>query len=157
MNLQTIIDMKQRFGYPVGLSEHSIGSLADITGIVLGAQIIEKHFCLSRSIPNPDSVFSMEPEEYKEMVESVKRAKKICGKVTYQRTEKEENSAISRRSIFAREDIQVGEIFTQENCCIVRPSYGLKPKYYEQLLGKKAVRFIKRGEPLYESDLHGNN
>lgn len=156
MNLQTITDMKQRFGYPVGLSDHSMGSLADVAGAVLGARVIEKHFCISRSIPNPDSAFSMEPEEYKEMVENVKRAREICGKVTYQRTEKEENSAVSRRSIFAQKDIQIGEIFTEKNCCIVRPSYGLKPKYYEQLIGKKAMRVIKRGEPLHESDLYGN-
>lgn len=155
MNLQTIVDMKQRFQYPVGLSDHSMGNIADVTGAVLGACVIEKHFCISRAIKNPDSAFSMEPEEYHKMVENVKRAKVICGTATYQRSEKEENSAISRRSIFARQDIQPGELFTVENCCVVRPAYGLKPKYFEQLLGKKAVRVIKRGEPLNESDLYG--
>lgn len=153
MNLRTILDMKKRFGYPVGLSDHSMGDIADVTGAVLGACVIEKHFCISRSIPNPDSAFSMEPEEYRRMVENVNRAKVVSGKVSYERTEKEQNSAISRRSIFAYKNIHVGEIFTEENCCIVRPAYGLKPKYYKQLLGKKAVREIKRGEPLYESDL----
>ncbi len=153
MNLQTIVDMKQKFGYPVGLSDHSMGNIADVVGAVLGACVIEKHFCISRSIKNPDSAFSMEPKEYQEMVENVKRAKAVCGAVTYQRSEKEENSAVSRRSIFARQDICPGEVFTEENCCIVRPSYGLKPKYFEQLLGKKAARFIKRGEPFNESDL----
>lgn len=157
MNLQTISDMKRRFGYPIGLSDHSMGSIADIVGAALGACVIEKHFCISRSIPNPDSVFSMEPQEYKEMVENVKRAKRICGKITYERTEEEKNGAISRRSIFACEDIQIGEIFTEKNCCIVRPSYGLKPKYFYQLLGKKATRIIRRGEPLNESDLYENS
>lgn len=153
MNLQTITDMKERFGYPAGLSDHSLGSLADVAGAVLGACVIEKHFCISREIKNPDSAFSMEPEEYKQMVSDVKNAKMICGRATYERTEKEENSAVSRRSIFASADIKQGDVFTEENCCVVRPAYGLKPKYYEDLLGKRAKRGIKRGEPLTKSDL----
>lgn len=153
MNLQTIVDMKERFGYPVGLSDHSMGSIADVTGAVLGACVIEKHFCISRKIKNPDSEFSMEPEEYKEMVEDVRNAKMICGQTSYERTQEEENSSVSRRSIFAKTDINPGDVFTEENCCVVRPAYGLKPKYYEELIGKTARRVIKRGEPLQEFDL----
>lgn len=153
MNLQTIVDMKERFGYPVGLSDHSLGSLADVTGAALGACVIEKHFCTSRAVKNPDSAFSMEPEEYRQMVLDVKNARLIRGKATYERTQKEENSAISRRSIFAKTDIRQGDVFTDENICIVRPAYGLKPKYYEQLLGTVAKRDMERGEPLRESDL----
>lgn len=153
MNLQTIADMRERFGYPVGLSDHSLGNLADVTGAVLGACVIEKHFCLDRGVKNPDSAFSMEPAEYAQMVENVNNARIICGRATYERTPKEENSAVSRRSIFAKKDIAMGELLTEENCCVVRPAYGLKPKYYEALLGQRAKRTIKRGEPFYESDL----
>ena len=153
MNLLTIADMKQRFNYPVGLSDHSMGYIAGVTGAVIGADVIEKHFCLSRKIKNPDSEFSMEPDEFKALVDNVNLARRIRGKVTYDRTEKEENSAHSRRSIFASKDIAVGDKFSEENCCVVRPADGLKPKYYEQLIGKTSKRMIKRGEPLNESDL----
>jgi len=155
MNIQTMADMKERFGYPVGLSDHSMGSMAAVTAAVLGACVIEKHFCLSRKIKNPDSAFSMEPEEYGQMVKDVNTVKMMQGQVSYDRTEKEKNSAKSRRSIFACKDIESGEKFTEANCCIVRPADGLKPKYYEILLGLTANRDIKRGEPLKESDLQG--
>ena len=153
MNLMTISDMEKRFGFPVGLSDHSLGYIADVVGVCMGAAVIEKHFCISRDIPNPDSEFSMEPKEYHDMVENAKIAKTIMGTVSYDRTEKEENSAISRRSIFACEDIHIGDIFSERNCRIVRPAFGLKPKYFEQLLGNTSKREIKKGEPINESDL----
>ncbi len=153
MNLLTIQDMQKSFGCPVGFSDHSLGYMADVTAAALGACVIEKHFCLDRAIKNPDCEFSSEPDEYRTMVEMVKQTRQICGKVSYDRTEKEKNSAMSRRSIFAFKDIRRGEAFTEENCCIVRPANGLKPKYYDRLLTGYSKRDIKRGEPILESDL----
>ena len=148
MNLATIPDMHERFGVPVGLSDHSMGSLAAVVGVSLGACVVEKHFCLSRAIKNPDSEFSMEPDEFAGMVAGCKAAAEIRGRVSYQLTEKEKASQVFRRSVFAVRDIAPDEALTQENIRVIRPGYGLKPKFYDDMLGKVAVRKIKRGEPL---------
>ena len=115
MNLATIPDMRERFGVPVGLSDHSMGSIAAVAGVSLGAQVVEKHFCLSRAIKNPDCEFSMEPEEFAEMVRDARSAAQIRGRVSYELTESEKASTAFRRSIFAVRDIQEGEEFTAEN------------------------------------------
>ena len=148
MNLKTIANMKEVFGVPVGLSDHSMGSVGAVTAIALGAQIIEKHFCVSRSIENPDSSFSMEPAEFKAMVHDIRQAETAIGHVNYEVTEDEMTNIIFRRSIFVVEDIKKGEKLTSENIRIIRPGYGLKPKYYNQVLGQSALQDIKRGTPL---------
>ena len=148
MNLLTIPDMASRFDVKIGLSDHSMGSLAAVVGVSLGACIIEKHFCIDRSIKNPDSEFSMEPQEFALMVKDVKEAAKIRGKVNYELTDKERASTVFRRSLFAVKDIKEGEAFTTENVRCIRPGYGIAPKHYNELMGKIAQQHIIRGEPI---------
>ena len=148
MHLATIRDMRERFGIPVGLSDHSLGQLSAVTSVALGASIIEKHFCISREIENPDASFSMTPEEYRRMVEEVRAAEQAVGIPYYGIGQKEESSVVFRRSIFCVKDILEGESLTEENIRVIRPGYGLKPKYYEEILGMKADRFLERGTPL---------
>lgn len=148
MNLKTIANMKEVFGVPVGLSDHSMGSVGAVTAVALGASIIEKHFCISRAIKNPDSTFSMEPAEFQAMVQDIRQAEKAIGHVNYAVTEDEQENIIFRRSIFVVEDIRKGEKLTEKNTRIIRPGYGLKPKYYEEVLGQTALRDIERGTPL---------
>ena len=148
MNLKTIPDMKERFRLPVGLSDHSMGSIAAVTAVALGANIIEKHFCLGREIENPDSSFSMEPEEYRNMVEEIRQAERAMGKVSYELSEEETSSRNIRKSIFVSADIKKGEKLTPENIRVVRPACGMEPKYYEKVLGKSAKEDIAFGTPL---------
>lgn len=155
MNLSTIRDLKARFDIPVGLSDHSMGYFGAATAVAMGANIIEKHFCISRAIKNPDSSFSMEPEEFREMVCQVREVEKAMGKVYYGVSKQEESNTCFRRSLFVVEDIAPGEAFTPENIRSIRPAYGLKPKYYKEVLGKTAKRELKRGTPLAFEDIDG--
>ncbi|WP_035289868.1 pseudaminic acid synthase [Clostridium sp. KNHs214] len=148
MNLMTMKNLKDIFGVPVGLSDHSLGSIAAVTAVAMGAKVIEKHFCLSRNIENPDSSFSMEPHEFKKMVQDIRAAERAIGKVSYNLSDKESQSKIFRRSIFIVENIKKGEKFTEKNIRIIRPGDGLKPKYYDEILGKTASCDIERGTPL---------
>jgi len=148
MNIATITDMKTRFNTPVGLSDHSMGSSASMVAVSLGACVIEKHFCLSRELKNPDSEFSMEPHEYKKMVDDCKEAFKIRGHVSYVLTDKEKASTVFRRSIFAIKDINKGELFTYENIRCIRPGYGLEPKHFNEIIGKESPKTFKVGDPL---------
>lgn len=148
MNLKTLQDMKERFGVPVGLSDHSMGNIAAVTAVALGANIIEKHFCLSRDIENPDVSFSMEPGEFAEMVKNIRLAEKAMGKVSYELSAAEQESRNTRKSIFVSADIKKGEVLTPENIRVVRPAYGMEPKYYEMVLGKKVKEDLKFGTPL---------
>ena len=150
MNLATIADMKQKFQIPVGLSDHSMGSLSAEVGTALGANIIEKHFCISREIENPDSSFSMTPEEFKAMVNAVRTVEKAKGIVQYGVEKQEETNIKFRRSLFVVEDVKAGEVFTEKNVRSIRPGYGMKPKFLPEVLGKCAAVDIKRGEPLKE-------
>lgn len=153
MNLATMIDMGERFAVPVGLSDHSMGGLAAVTAVAMGASIIEKHFCLSREIENPDSSFSMEPHEFAQMVQEIRQAEKAKGSVKYGVTEQEKSNHIFRKSIFVTEDIRAGEIFSEKNVRVIRPGFGLHPREWENILGKQALRDIKRGMPLKASDV----
>lgn len=148
MNLRTIQDLQERFGIPIGLSDHSMGSLSAVTSVALGAKIIEKHFCISREIENPDASFSMTPEEYRAMVQDVRRVEAALGEPFYGVTPEEESSMVFRRSVFAVKDIAKGEMLTRENTRIIRPGYGLKPKYHRDILGMRADRELRRGTPL---------
>lgn len=148
MNLKTIRHMKEVFDIPIGLSDHSMGSLGAVTAVALGACIIEKHFCLGREIENPDASFSMTPEEFKQMVEDVRAVERAMGKPTYGMAPSEKNNMVFRRSLFAVADIKAGETFTAENIRSIRPGYGAKPKYQQDFLTMTAGRDIKRGEPL---------
>ena len=154
MNLRTMQNMGEVFNVPVGLSDHSMGSVGAVTAVALGASIIEKHFCLSREIKNPDCTFSMEPAEFGQMVKDIRQAEKAIGKVSYGVTAQEKSNQVFRRSIFCVRDIKEGELLTTENVRVIRPGYGLAPKYYEEILGQTALKDIKAGTPM-SMDLMG--
>ncbi|MGA1980097.1 MAG: pseudaminic acid synthase [Sedimentisphaerales bacterium] len=148
MNLKTIPHMKELFNCPVGLSDHSLGIGASICAAALGANVIEKHFTLSRKLKTPDSFFSIEPGELKQLVENVRIAEKALGKVNYEAAEGEKNSRVFRRSLFVVKDMKAGEVFTGENLRSIRPGDGLPPKFVKDVFGKKAKQDIKEGTPL---------
>lgn len=148
MNLATIADMKSRFGCKVGLSDHSMSIAAPVAAVALGAQVVEKHFIIDRGMGGADSSFSLEPSEFADMVKAVRDAEKLVGKTTYELSEKGKKSREFARSLFVAEDVKEGEEFTEQNIRSVRPGFGLHPKYLCEILGKKASREIKKGEPL---------
>lgn len=148
LNLATIADMKKRFQVPVGFSDHTLGSESAVVAVSLGACVVEKHFCLSRKLKGPDSAFSMEPHEFAELVKKVHQTQKIVGNILYGPSEKEKTSFVFRRSVFAVKDIQKGERFTEENIRVIRPGYGVKPKYYPAILGLPAREKLERGSPI---------
>jgi pseudaminic acid synthase len=148
MNLRTKPDMKERFSCPVGFSDHSLGIGASVCAVALGAAIVEKHFTLSRKTKTPDSFFSIEPQELKQLVENIRTAEKALGKVHYGLTEDERKSRTFRRSLFVVEDVKKGEVFSQKNVRTIRPSDGLAPNCISTILGRKAMIDINRGTPL---------
>lgn len=148
MNLKTIQNMSELFHVPVGLSDHSMGSVGAVTAVALGAKVIEKHFCIDRSIENPDSSFSMEPLEFRQMVNDIRQAEIAIGNVHYGITKQEESNVIFKRSVFCVKDVKAGDFLTEDNIRVIRPGFGLEPKYYEQLLGKRASCDISRGTPI---------
>lgn len=148
-NLLTIPDMKKRFGVEVGVSDHTMGSIVPVVAVSLGAKVVEKHFILDRSLGGPDSAFSMEPQEFKDMVDAVRQAEAALGQVTYEVSEKDKNR---RRSLFVVEDIKAGEVLTEQNIRSIRPGFGLHPKYYKEVLGKRAKVDLDRGKALEWGD-----
>jgi len=148
MNLRTIPHLSETFQVPVGLSDHTLGIAAPVAAVALGACIVEKHFTLSRSIPGPDSAFSLEPQEFRAMAEAIRTAEKAIGNVHYGSSEQESKSRIFRRSLFVVRDMKAGETFTKENIRSIRPSNGLPPKYLYEVLGRPAARDIASGTPL---------
>lgn len=150
MNLNTMVDMQKRFGVSCGLSDHSMGSLGAVAAVAMGAKVVEKHFCLNREIENPDSSFSMEPQEFADMVREIRLVEKAKGSVYYGPSEQEKGSIIFRKSIFVVRDIKKGEIFTEDNIRVIRPGYGMKPKYWSDIVGKAAICDLKRGTPLLQ-------
>lgn len=157
MNLKTIHDMIERFQIPIGLSDHSMGSLAPVIAVSLGASIIEKHFCLSRNIETPDSSFSMEPEEFKNMTLAIRDTEKAIGVAEYGALSQEKDNLKNRKSIFAVKDIKKGELFTDENIKVIRPGYGMEPKYYEHTLGKTSSCDIAYGTSLNKEMIRINH
>jgi len=148
MNLRTIPEMARRFNVPVGLSDHTLGTTAAVTAIGLGACIIEKHLTLSRSKPGADSAFSLEPQEFKAMVDAVRTAEKALGHVYFGFSEKEQASRRFRRSLFIVEDMKQGELFSPRNVRSIRPGDGLHTRHLAEVLGKRAARDIQRGTPV---------
>ncbi len=148
INLKTIQDMDERFESVIGLSDHTMGSSVSIAAVALGANIIEKHFILNRNMDSADAEFSMEPHEFKMMVDGIRDVEKALGHANYDLTEKMEINRDFSRSLYIVEDIKKGEIFTKENLKSIRPGFGLHPKYYEKVLGKKSNIDISRGTPL---------
>jgi pseudaminic acid synthase len=148
INLKTIPDMEKTFGTVVGLSDHTLGITVPIAAVSAGAKIIEKHFILKRELGGPDASFSLEPQEFKEMVRAIRDTEKAMGRVTYELSEKTKKAREMARSLFVVKDIKKGEAFTGENVRSIRPGFGLHPRHLASLLGKKAIKDIKRGTPL---------
>ena len=148
MNLLTIPEMARRFGVPVGLSDHTLGIAVPVAAVALGACIVEKHLTLSRSVRGPDSAFSLEPHEFKAMVDAVRTAEKALGEVRFGLSSEKEASRVFRRSLFVVEDVKPGEAFTEANVRSIRPGHGLHPRHLTEVLGKNAAQGIKRGTPL---------
>jgi len=147
-NILTIPHMRELFNCQVGLSDHTMGIGVALASVALGATVIEKHFTLSRADGGVDSAFSMEPEEMKTLVIETERAWQALGEVKYGPTEKEKASLKFRRSIYVAKDMKAGEKFTKESIKIIRPGYGLPPKYYDLILGKTVKKDVKKGTPL---------
>jgi pseudaminic acid synthase len=148
MNLRTIPEMTRRFGVPVGLSDHTMGIAAPIAAVSLGACIIEKHLTLSRLVAGPDSAFSLEPAEFKAMVDAIRITEQALGDVRYGNGGKEEASRAFRRSLFVVEDVAEGQLFTPANVRSIRPGNGLHTRHLPDVLGKLAACGIKCGTPL---------
>lgn len=147
MNLRTIPHLAQTFGVPTGLSDHTLGTVVPVAAVSVGACIVEKHFTLNREIPGPDSAFSLEPDEFKEMVEAIRTAEKALGQVDYTVGEFESKSLVFRRSLFVVEDVKAGEPFTERNVRSIRPGHGLPPKHLKNILGRRAARNVEGGTP----------
>lgn len=152
-NLNTMTDMATKFGCLVGLSDHTLGIGASVASVALGACVIEKHFVLDRSAGGVDAAFSLEPHEFKELVDNVATAHLALGQVIYGGTVAEEKSKYYRRSIFATKDIQEGEPFTKENTKVVRPSIGLAPKHYKRVLSSVSSCSLRPGDAIHEQHL----
>lgn len=148
MNLRTIPHLSAALQLPVGLSDHTLGTAVPIAAVALGACIIEKHLTLTRSVPGPDSSFSLEPAEFKAMADAVRVAEQALGEVSYATSEREQAGRAFRRSLFVVEDVQTGEPFTPRNVRSIRPSCGLHTRELPEVLGKLAAANIRRGTPL---------
>jgi len=152
-NMAMIPDFKDRFNIIPGLSDHTLGSTVPIVATTLGARIIEKHFILDRSIGGPDASFSMNEEEFTEMVTSVREAEKAIGQVDYEPTEKQIKGRAFSRSVYVVKDIKKGAIITEENVRSIRPGFGMPPKYLAKVLGKRISKTLLRGTPLSLDDV----
>ncbi|MBE6496156.1 MAG: pseudaminic acid synthase [Methanobrevibacter thaueri] len=147
INLNTIPDIEDKFGVAVGLSDHTLGGEVSTAAIALGAKIIEKHFILDRNMGGPDSDFSMEPLEFKQMVDSIRNVEKALGNVSYELSDKVKANREFSRSLFVVEDMKKGDIITEGNVRSIRPGFGLHPKYLKEILGKQVKKDLKKGTP----------
>lgn len=139
-NLLMIPNLKETFGVEVGFSDHTLGNTAPIVAVTLGAKVIEKHFILDKGIGGPDSEFSLDKEEFTQMIESIRDTEKLLGKIDYSLTDKKRKSREHSRSLYISKDIKEGELFSEENIRSVRPGYGKHPKYKNDIIGTKALK-----------------
>lgn len=147
-NLLTIPDIVNRFKVKSGLSDHTLGTEAPVVAVALGATVIEKHFILDKSIGGADAHFSLDEQEFTQMVNAVRLTEKMMGKVDYEMTKKKKSSREFSRSLFIAEDVRAGQTLSEKNIKSVRPSFGLHPKYYDEVLGKTFLEDYKKGTPL---------
>ena len=147
-NLKMIPLLASKFNVITGLSDHTLSTTVSIAAAAMGARIIEKHFILDKKIGGPDSSFSIEPAEFKKMVDEIRQVEKALGNVSFELSDKIKKSRTFARSLFAVMDIASGEVFTENNIRSIRPSNGLAPKYLKDILGKKAFAHIEKGTPL---------
>ena len=157
MNLRTIPNLQETFGVVAGLSDHTMGGAVAVAATALGAAIIEKHFTLSRADGGADAPFSIEPDEFRQMVRDIRQAECALGKVSYEPTAEELGSISFRRSLFVVEDIAAGVSFTRSNVKSIRPGHGLAPKFLKDVLGRTAVRRVERGTPLTWDIVNGHS
>ena len=148
MNLRTIPELAKIFEVPVGLSDHTAGIAAPVAAVALGACLVEKHLTLSRSDPGPDSAFSLEPAEFRAMVEAIRVAEKALGVAQIGPTPREQSIRAFRRSLFVVENMKRGEIFTSHNLRSIRPANGLHTRYLQHVIGKRCTRDVEPGTPL---------
>lgn len=147
-NLRTIPALAEIFHCPAGLSDHTMGSAVAVGAVALGAQVIEKHFTLSRAEGGPDGSFSMEPPEFKQMVQDIRAVEKALGEIHFVPTAKEIESQVFRRSLFVTEDVKAGELMTEDNVRSIRPGHGLHPRHLDEIIGCRAAFDLKKGTPM---------
>lgn len=155
VDLLTIPNIKTTFGVEVGLSDHTLGDVVAGAAVALGAKVVEKHFILDKNLGGPDSSFSLDPVEFKALVETIRNTEKALGKVNYTLTEKMKRIRDFSRSLFVCKDVKAGEVISPENVRSVRPAHGLPTKYYPVILGRKFTRDVNFGEPLYRAMVEG--
>ena len=155
LNLETIIDLRKKFKVEVGFSDHSLGITGAITAVALGASVIEKHLTIKKNDKGIDSKFSSDFHEFKELVSECNKAWKSKGKIFYGPTKDEKFSYLRRRSIYVCKNIKKNEKFTKKNLIIIRPSYGLHPRYFENIIGKIAKKNLSKGVPLLPNSIKG--
>ncbi len=147
-NLKTIPNLAETFGVISGFSDHTLGTTAPVAAVTLGAKVIEKHFILDKSIGGPDADFSLDKEEFSQMIKAIRNTEKLLGKVDYSMTDKKKKGRQFARSLYAAKDIKAGETITEKNVRSVRPGYGMHPKHLNNILGKTASKDISFGTPL---------
>jgi pseudaminic acid synthase len=152
-NLRTIPDLARSFGVVAGLSDHTPGTACAVAAVAVGACVIEKHFTLRRADGGPDAAFSLEPDEFKRLVEDCRAAWSSLGRASYERSEAERESLVFRRSLYVVKDVAAGEELTSGNIRSIRPGYGMPPKHLPDVLGRRAARPLKRGQPLRWQDI----
>ncbi|MFD0863144.1 pseudaminic acid synthase [Sungkyunkwania multivorans] len=150
-NLRTIEDMKSRFNVEIGFSDHTYGYLAPAIATTLGAKVIEKHFILDRSVGGPDADFSLDEKDFTAMVHAIRDTEKLLGRASYELSERVEKNRKFARSLFIVEDVKKGETLTNKNVRSIRPGYGMHPKHYDEIMGKRFDQDFDRGTPLEES------
>lgn len=148
MNLRSITDLSKRLRVPVGLSDHTLGTAVPVAAVPLGICMIEKHFTLDRSFPGPDSSFSLEPAEFRAMVDAVRTAERALGEIRYGPSPSEAASLVFRRSLFIVKDVKPGEVLRPEHVRSIRPGYGLHPRHLAEVVGRRALAAIPRGTPV---------
>lgn len=147
-NLVMMQRFAKDFDVKIGLSDHTLGTTVPVVATALGAQVIEKHFILDKSIGGADASFSLDEKEFSEMVAAVRNAENALGKESYSLTEKQIEGKAFARSLYVAEDIKAGEVITEKNVRSVRPGFGLHPKYFNKLIGKTVKKEIKKGAPI---------
>jgi pseudaminic acid synthase len=152
-NLRTIPHLAESLGVLAGLSDHTPGTACAVAAVAVGACVIEKHFTLSRADGGPDAQFSLEPDEFKRLVEDCRAAWLSLGRISYERSDAERESLVFRRSLYVVTDVALGEELTSRNIRSIRPGYGLPPRHLSDILGRRAARPLKRGEPLHWQDI----
>lgn len=152
-NLVMMQDLKERFGVKVGLSDHTLGTTLPIAAVAMGAEIVEKHFILNQDIGGPDAAFSLDKEDFSQMVQAVRNVEKAIGKVDYSLSEKQKKNKQFGRSLYVVEDIKEGELFTDKNVRSIRPGFGMHPKHYAEIIGQTAARALKKGTAMKQDDI----